>query len=347
MGARQSATPSHDSKPGGKILSFEGLRGILALVVCCGHVGLNTLAAKAGLHIRFELAVDVFFALSGFVLSRAYYFGRRSFGDLLGGRIARLYPLHLLTLCWCAAVLPKQPEAWALFLQSAGLVHNIGLPPNTFGYNFPSWSISVEMVASLAFFFILRRRTGALAPVLIGAGLALAALDAAGALEVAANHFGVVNSGLVRGASGFCIGAAAFLVVSRVSPAWLPQMGRVAGVMPVMLIPFFLQASWSPLMAALFALAILVVLIAAASNDRTVLAQRLPVQLGAMSYSVYLLHIPILLTAMRLFGENGVRGLVPKLALLGTVLLASLAMHRWFELPMQRRVLTWIGKMQG
>jgi peptidoglycan/LPS O-acetylase OafA/YrhL len=33
-------------------------------------------------------------------MTRAYYVPRRDFPDLLIGRIARLYPLHVLTLVW-------------------------------------------------------------------------------------------------------------------------------------------------------------------------------------------------------------------------------------------------------
>jgi peptidoglycan/LPS O-acetylase OafA/YrhL len=63
-----------------KITSIEGLRGVLALLVCLGHLGLNTVAGLFGITIRTGFAVDIFFVLSGFVLARSYYFGKRSFG---------------------------------------------------------------------------------------------------------------------------------------------------------------------------------------------------------------------------------------------------------------------------
>jgi peptidoglycan/LPS O-acetylase OafA/YrhL len=333
-----------------KITAFEGLRGILSLTVCLSHIGLNTVAEKLGLHVRFELAVDIFFALSGFVLAKNYYFGQRTFAKLLAGRIARLYPLHMLTLLWCAALAHKSGLDGTLLLQNMLLLQNIGLPPNIWSFNFPSWSISVEIVASLCFFVVLRRSSAALVLWLTAAGIMICALDAAGAVSPSQNHLGIVNSGLARGAAGFCIGAAAFLIVERLPERLYGGLGRMSWLPPLCLAPFFLLGSWTPLTAALFAGVTLLVLVATASNQGTGPLSLPPlVFLGAISYSVYLLHIPILLTAIELFGDAGARGLLAKCLMVMAVLAASAICYHAYEMPMQRLLLSMLtgrGKSQ-
>ena len=128
----------------GKFTGFEGLRGILALTVCVGHIGLNTVFARIGATVHFGFAVDVFFALSGFVLSYTdAYFGRKSWPEFLRGRVARLYPLHALTALFVLATQVASgqliPGAAAL-LEQATLTHSLGLSPRVHSLNAPSWS---------------------------------------------------------------------------------------------------------------------------------------------------------------------------------------------------------------
>ena len=98
--------------------------GMLSL----GHLGLNTVAVHVGLYVRFRLAVDLFFVLSGYVLTLNYHFHQRTFLSLLVGRVARLYPLHALTLLMTVCVFraTSKPVDWNAVWQHAFLVHNIG-----------------------------------------------------------------------------------------------------------------------------------------------------------------------------------------------------------------------------
>ena len=227
------------SGSGAKLASLEGLRGILALTVCAGHLGLNNLGAQFGFQVRFDAAVDVFFAISGFVLSRAYYLERRLFRDLAVSRFARLYPLHLLTMLWCLLLSYNGRIEWTQFWQNIFLIQNVGLPPNRWAYNFPSWSISVEMAISLAFYFVMRRDRAWLPPLLLATGISMSAFATSSGLTPALNHGGVFNSGLLRGFSGFCLGAAAYLLTvhapeacRQIQPRWLTCHSRPHSVLP-------------------------------------------------------------------------------------------------------------------
>lgn len=333
-----------------KFAALEGLRGVLALAVCLGHYGVNNVLEKFGVYLLKQLAVFVFFALSGFVLSRAYYFGRRPFKRLAVARVARLYPLHIATLLWTTILalvthMPLDPLGLSM---TALLIHNLGLPGESWSLNFPSWSISVEMFLSLAFFFVARRASRPLTIALTLVGLACAALWAATDLEVYRQLWGVMNVGLVCGVGGFSIGVVAYILyVERAEPFkryarfTTPLLVATLGVM-------FAPLDWFHWLGAPFAAMTLVLLpLLALTDGTTVLSAKPLVYLGAISYSLYLIHIPVLLTATALLGANGVRGPVMKLMLLAIALPLSALTHRFFEKPAQAFILRHIARSRA
>jgi peptidoglycan/LPS O-acetylase OafA/YrhL len=325
------------------ILSFEGLRGIMALIVCVGHLGLNTLAAKVGLQLRIELAVDVFFAMSGFVLTKAYYFERRTFTTLLWGRIARLYPLHALTAFWMLilALAAAQPQNWVLVLQNLLLLQNVGLPPNYWILNFPSWSISIEMVISLLFYFIARRNTTYLCICMILFGVFLGARELSSGLGPSYNELGAFNSGLLRGLAGFCIGCSAYMIVYAKAKS-LERLGVLAPFLFLMIISFFFFPIWTGgiglATGVAFESTLFVFLVVSASSDRrSLLALRPMVFLGNISYSIYMLHMPIYSTLAAFLRESEIRQ-SGKISVLLVILVISALCHRYFEIPVQQSI---------
>ena len=110
------------------------------------------------------LGVELFFVLSGFVISHvyraAYEEGRFRYGAFLWARLARIYPLHLATLASVAALglaaaaagLSVRGNVVDLASLPANLLmlHAWGLAPEA-AFNHPSWSISAEWFAYLAF----------------------------------------------------------------------------------------------------------------------------------------------------------------------------------------------------
>ncbi len=110
------------------------------------------------------LGVEVFFILSGFILSHVYLpsaeEGRFRYGPFLWARLARIYPLHLICLAAIGALgvgavlAGRVIDPNILNLPSLApnllLVHAWGLAPVS-GWNHPSWSISAEWFAYLSF----------------------------------------------------------------------------------------------------------------------------------------------------------------------------------------------------
>lgn len=329
-----------------KFLSLEGLRGILALLVCLGHLGLNTMTNKIGVTVRFGLAVDVFFALSGFVLCYSNYFGRRTFKRFAVGRIARLYPMHVLTFVAMTVIfmaLQKPVNDWQV-VQQAFLVHNIGLWPNDLPPNFPNWSISVEFWVSILFYAVLRDRRLRLPLLLVIAGMPVLFVTNY-IYGDAQNAFSVVNLGLLRGIAGFAVGAAAYLVFEKIgNKAVLPA--TIVYLLLAALGFFFLLEHWSTTTVVLFYAVLLTNLVLLAANDQaTLLSSRAFVLLGAISYSIYLSHIPILSVFSLAFGDDLVRG-VAKPFLVLVVLAVSYLSYKWIERPSQRLILDWFGRFR-
>src|ERR1700733_3795176 len=161
--------------------SLTALRGLAALWVVLFHytalyfprldmTGHSSLIGKG------YLAVDLFFMLSGFVMTHVYYRAfcesvRENYRNFLVARVARLYPLHVVVLLlFVATALLVQLLAYASTGTAEGIpltgtrsltaaIANLfmlqGLSAEHLSWNYPSWSISVEFMAYLAFPLIL------------------------------------------------------------------------------------------------------------------------------------------------------------------------------------------------
>lgn len=110
------------------------------------------------------LGVELFFVLSGFIISHVYMerlgTGQFQYGAFLWARLARIYPVHIATLVGlglvvgCARVfgldVGDKILAWSSLPAQLTLTHAWGLGLDG-GWNHPSWSISAEWFAYLGF----------------------------------------------------------------------------------------------------------------------------------------------------------------------------------------------------
>jgi peptidoglycan/LPS O-acetylase OafA/YrhL len=154
-------------------------------------------------------AVDVFFSLSGFVFFWLYSssiadrtIGGREFALL---RFSRLYPLHFITLM---TVIFIQGLVWRMtgqyfvydlgglprFVAALGIAQQWLPPSETEMLNGPAWSVSVEVLLYLLFFWI--GRAGFAGP------RSAIALSIAGVVGIAASNL------IARGIIGFFLGGA-------------------------------------------------------------------------------------------------------------------------------------------
>src|SRR5437588_7135809 len=152
----------------GKIDTLTSLRFFAAFAIVLYHIPSVLPALYSGQAFsRFNVGVDFFFVLSGYVLGVTYS-QRSDFrsGDYFRRRFARIYPVYLLTtIVWMVLFI----NSWPIPAQdkfNSGIAHLLLVHAflsgflYTLGFNAPAWTISCE-----AFFyavFPLMRRKGAL-----------------------------------------------------------------------------------------------------------------------------------------------------------------------------------------
>lgn len=144
--------------PKALIFPLTGLRFFAAFAIVLHHIQ-GSFGVSPTVFQGWNLAngVTVFFVLSGFVLTYSYP-ALNEPGETRQfyiGRIARIFPAHLVTLL--AAVALGVPFAAPYFLANALLLQS-WFPTGDyfFSYNAVSWSISTEMSFYLAFPFLIR-----------------------------------------------------------------------------------------------------------------------------------------------------------------------------------------------
>lgn len=288
---------------------LTGLRGVAAAWVVVFHLFEHQLGrvVDAG-----WLGVDIFFFLSGFVLSYVYAesldgWGWRDHLRFIKVRLARIYPLHLVTLAVLAVMVltlpgfaaryPSAELRWSpgAFAASLLLVQNWGyFWPDA--WNGPAWSLSAEWFAYLAFpmFLWLTQWPRSGGPLLAGLAVAFAVLltmlGLGGVLEK-----GVTSTlGMVRMACEFAIGCGLYRAWRIGLPEILLRDRGASDAAAVLLI--LAGCLIGPIN--LFALpgCALLVLRAGAGHSATArLLTLVPlVFLGEISYSLYLTHWPLI-----------------------------------------------------
>jgi peptidoglycan/LPS O-acetylase OafA/YrhL len=134
---------------------LDGYRAIAALAVLTTHVAFNTgeiLNPVVGTFLgRLDLAVTVFFLLSGFLLYRPWAASAMVDrpGPMIGNyalrRAGRIFPAYWLMVIVTLAILPEiqpvRPEAWLVHL---GMLH-IYLPGFTLEGLTQTWSLATEV----------------------------------------------------------------------------------------------------------------------------------------------------------------------------------------------------------
>ncbi len=295
-----------------------------------------------------NIGVDLFFVLSGLVMGLVYGLARRAegfgYGDFLMKRFSRIYPVHLVTLigaglmlavgrAFSLASVDPATVMRAVPLQLL-LLHGIGFG-GADSLNYPSWSVSAEMLAYLCFPLL-----ASLVYVLRGwPALALATSVAAVLL---ADHSGLMlSSPAVRVLVDFTFGLACSRFLERDIAAGTGMMMFGASVVLTFTL-IALGVSEGPVVLAFGG-----ILLAAYYADPALTSG--PVTsallfLGRISYSIYMVHAlveaPGFLIAQRMTGsihnQNPVWVLIPLLLIVG---LAATVCYHVVEQPGRRWIL--------
>ena len=296
--------------PEGRLGSLDGLRGALALGVVSAHLdAFHTLFARGvwrapdePLQVAGEIAVALFFGITGFLFWSRALDGRIEARALYAGRLRRVYPLYLaVVVVGLAASLLRRPleEDGLHLLAVLGrlAVPGRGLDDTVNGVAVGHWlSQAWTLHYELAFYLLLPL----LAPLarVRGSALALAALAVVlqARLPVGAPYDPHVRLVLPLFAAGMVAAE-----IARWTPAAEALRGAWGGRIALggALVYFLLPSGYPPL-AWLAALAVLAPF--ACGGDPFGLFSR-PAwrRLGEVSYSLYLLHNPVLYAGLVLF----------------------------------------------
>jgi peptidoglycan/LPS O-acetylase OafA/YrhL len=315
---------------------LDGLRGILAFSVVLLHYGINAAVQRLSHgHLSgfsFQLSVDFFFILSGFVLAYSMRDGRLSARTFAIKRIFRLLPVHYacLAMLLCISMgasgsLPYLPKRLATSTVLADLV--LATPiiwPGRDAVNVPSWSVAWELYLPLLAVILapilvpVARRFGAVVVI-----LGCCAMSVTAVLVAQGGHlYGV------RALLGLSTGACLYVVWTGLTAKWhttAPTIlySSIAGMAAVML-----GSGSIPQVAALFP-GLAVVAVLSGTRTRSLLSSKPIAWLGSVSYTLYMVHIPVLVAVALVAGARisssiPLKGLAIGLALLFADLLTRL-----------------------
>lgn len=327
-----------------EIRPLTALRGVFAFWVMTLHIfntGLAGVVNEPWIVSEGYLTVDFFFFLSGFILASTYgakfavATSPRTYLQFVARRWGRLFPLHIAVILAIVLVHPAYPPMRIIEELTLTQRWVIWPPGDPDWINMPSWSISTEWAASLLF------------PVFVWGALrgsqlraAFAAILAILLVVYAAAHHGwnlnISRSSLTflpltRCFGDFWLGIAAFRF--RNAMPWLKSDPVLLLLLLGFVAALILHANDLLLIAIIFPAVIGVAGNAGAASR--LLSLRPLHWLGAISYSLYLVHFPIVLSLKYLLPagstDTGV-ALFAIVAIAATLAVSTLT-FRFVEVP--------------
>ena len=347
----------------GYIPQFDGLRGLAILLVLIGHSGFLEALPHAGMLEYTRFGVDLFFVLSGFLITGILTDSKGShhyFRNFYARRALRIWPLYYLVLFVAFAVAPlfapsMRPTAvsvWPAFVfyvQNIVFAHRSTYP---FGLG-ATWSLAVEEQFYLTWpvlVFLLKKRTLAIVSVL----LVVMSLSLRFSFHFHGAPLGFVHFFTLSRLDAIALGSLAALWLRSPSCTFVRWRIRAyqflgLGVAGAILARILMHRNSSIIGYTFLAIAFTGLLgISLTSDPRSsLLGRSLSARwlryIGRISYGIYLLHYPLFILWARFIGSLGFYQ-THKLAgnlegFAGQIILATIAASiswRFFEEPILR-----------
>jgi peptidoglycan/LPS O-acetylase OafA/YrhL len=338
---------------GRSFIALDGLRGVAALCI----VWLHVLRYVGEWHLPTAyLAVDLFFALSGFVLAHAYEHAFRaglSPWRFMLQRLIRLYPLYLLgiALGMSVAMLSIRYHGggsafiWTWERFSNALPYALFMlpcPPGVdavmYPFNGVMWSIFFELLVNLLWATTWRwlHSTRALLVVVLIAGIGLIVRSLASSSGMLGVGWPIFLSGLARVLFAFPLGILLYRVHQRWKLPALPTASLLISLPVLFLIP---RGAIQQLILAMVVLPAIVLLTSYARP--TGMLALICTFLGEASYAVYALHKRLYELSyagfLKIFQVRA-EAWAPWIALafIAVLIAVCIAVHRWFDVPVRR-----------
>lgn len=384
------------------IRQLTGIRLVAAAWVLLYHaqgpldaIGLLSIPVFADFIRVGRLGVDLFFALSGFILTYTYL---HSIGPKLAGsktlkfwwlRLARIYPVHLVMLFVAGAAVVAQARVtgdeldrvwlnpWD-FIKNLLLIQEWGPNPQR-GWNFVAWSLSMEWLAYLLFPLLVlvlwRMHKHFPTWALVGAWIVVLTPLVIYGLGTSDPYYTDNWGSTYRVLTEFAAGAITYLIIDRLKDSGRIHSGRIHSIADVLawLLPVVVVAGsvflaqWPTAQAGstsenadgeplppyfhLTLVPILVIWIGTLALARrgmaNILATRIAVLGGFISYSLYMTHLVwfgLWRAGMNAVGiDSGPLYALSVVFLLAMSFVIAYFMWRWIEEPARERMRGWIG----
>jgi peptidoglycan/LPS O-acetylase OafA/YrhL len=345
--------------PRRRIESLTGIRGIACLWVVALHIYPNF---QKLFHLRPEadirliqsgyLAVDMFFVLSGFILTYTY-FGMLETGsrtrlvEFAISRICRIMPLNwfmLAVFLLTAYLLPTKnwsPDTldWHSFVASIFLMQSWGFA-NPLAWNFPAWSMSTEWAAYMLFPLMLwgAARLGGMTGAFAGlcGSIALLCIVMIAFGQSTLDHTDLLS--LPRCFLQFFAGVCLCRVFQTRGSGTSPEAFMVAGL------AILGAAIFVPGAELLATLGFCAIIIACAWGSRVssaIFGNRPVLFIGEISFSLYLSHAFLIFifdtvgSGFGVYGADGATKAVFAATMIGIMFAIPAATWRYVELPGQ------------
>ena len=314
---------------------LDGIRGILSLVILLFHLGLNPLIEKSSFGVitdgRYELAVDFFFILSGFVLCYVSRSRKPAPVRFLVSRAFRMLPVSTVSLILCLVATRTTGDASTFVANLLLLQLFLGLPH----LNRVAWSACSEMwmPAFLGYGAWLGQEIKR--PMLWTLLIVVGVLDGLALSNAFAFNRFLID--IIRSFAGLSAG---FLFCMLYRPVLQAPSGEkpgattklmlfsaalimvLGGIFPHLVFAFPFVAGFA---------------IVGLLHVKSFLSGSACQFFGARSYSLYMVHWPVLLFFNAHFGAEAMKGNIPLkgVIILLSILLADLT-HRFVETPCLR-----------
>lgn len=299
--------------------NLEAMRGVCAVLVALFHVGWVSNIHNVPIVKNGWLFVDYFFILSGFVIAHNYASQIQIRQDVRAfaiKRVMRLWPLHVVTFVIAAALteaghfvkgttsgIELTPRA---LLEVLTLVHGLGASQPS--YNAPSWSISAEFWTYMAFAAISLSFESTRARILVMLCIGASAFCGLLLLNHPNGLFTAFQYGFLRCLAGFALGMAGWFAWSQTS--WCPSPKMAGSVLVMLACVVWFGLDWVDQMGQsnCFVLPVFVAIVFMSALDQgscinSFLNSPLPRLLGRISYSIYMLHVSVLVVMSYVVSE--------------------------------------------
>ncbi len=341
------------------IKAHTGLRGIAAALVALLHMHFEEIIPNQFWEPFIGVAVswypvDVFFMLSGFILGYVYVSDiqkpKIDYKDYLVKRFARVAPLHYLTILGAGVMalvalyfdLPNRGYHLSEILPQLLMVHAYPIIGNG-GWNGPSWSISMEFFAYLFLFplvFTLVAKTGKNYLLILLYFIALAIIWAV------SDHSTRGWPAITRITCHFSIGYLLYALTTFKNPALQVASKFVSLWLLLAIVWMFMQNLFSQTTSRLLFQAIFALLILGSADNKsslakTILANKVFLWLGIISYSIYMIHGLIGKVIHVCVGKISDDLLIQVFVVIGAyvfLLVVSWVSYQFFEVPARNYV---------